>query len=67
MARRTAGLAQQPHLVLKPVPRAVWARLAGGSKPAVLETGATIAVPLFIENGEVIKIDTRTDNYLSRA
>jgi elongation factor P len=39
----------------------------GGSKPATLETGATINVPLFIETGEVIKIDTRTDTYLSRA
>jgi Elongation factor P, C-terminal/Elongation factor P (EF-P) OB domain len=39
----------------------------GGSKQAKLETGATINVPLFIENGELIKIDTRTDQYLSRA
>lgn len=39
----------------------------GGSKPAKLETGATISVPLFIENGERIKIDTRTDQYLNRA
>eukprot|EP00775_Hariotina_reticulata_P003323 gene3323-3600_t len=38
----------------------------GGSKAAVLETGATINVPLFINNGEVIKIDTRTDSYLNR-
>lgn len=39
----------------------------GGSKVAKLETGATISVPLFINTGEVIKIDTRTDQYLSRA
>lgn len=38
----------------------------GGSKPATLETGATIQVPLFINPGEIIKIDTRTENYLSR-
>jgi len=38
----------------------------GGSKPATLETGAVISVPLFIEEGEVIKIDTRTGSYLSR-
>ncbi len=37
------------------------------SKPATLETGAEIEVPLFIEKGEVIKIDTRTGEYLSRA
>jgi hypothetical protein len=39
---------------------------AGGSKPATLETGATIYVPLFINNGDKLKIDTRTDSYLSR-
>ena len=39
----------------------------GGSKVATLETGATITVPLFINAGELIKIDTRTDTYLSRA
>lgn len=39
----------------------------GGSKVAVLETGASIQVPLFINNGELIKIDTRTEQYLSRA
>ncbi|MCD7935044.1 MAG: elongation factor P, partial [Oscillospiraceae bacterium] len=37
------------------------------TKPATLETGAEIKVPLFIEKGEVIKIDTRTGEYLSRA
>jgi elongation factor P len=39
----------------------------GGSKPATLETGAVVRVPLFIQTGEVIKIDTRTGTYLSRA
>jgi elongation factor P len=39
----------------------------GGSKIATLETGATIQVPLFINTGEIIKIDTRTEQYLSRA
>ena len=37
------------------------------TKPATLETGAEIKVPLFIERGEVIKIDTRTGDYLGRA
>lgn len=36
-------------------------------KPAVVETGATVKVPLFIDNGEKIKIDTRTGEYLERA
>lgn len=37
------------------------------TKPATLETGAEVKVPLFIESGEIIKIDTRTGEYLSRA
>ncbi len=37
------------------------------TKPAILETGAEIKVPLFIEEGEMIQIDTRTGEYLSRA
>jgi len=39
----------------------------GGSKPATLATGATVRVPLFIEQGEILKIDTRTGDYVSRA
>lgn len=39
----------------------------GASKPATVETGAVVQVPLFIEQGERIKIDTRTGEYLSRA
>lgn len=39
----------------------------GGSKPATLETGAVVRVPLFIQTGEVIRIDTRTGEYVSRA
>ncbi len=38
----------------------------GASKPATLETGAEIKVPLFVEIGDVIKIDTRTGEYLER-
>jgi elongation factor P len=37
------------------------------TKPAIVETGAQVYVPLFVENGEKIKIDTRTGEYLSRA
>jgi elongation factor P len=39
----------------------------GGSKTATLETGAVIRVPLFINEGDVLKIDTRTGEYVSRA
>jgi elongation factor P len=38
----------------------------GGTKPAIVETGAQVMVPLFITIGERIKIDTRTDSYLGR-
>ena len=38
----------------------------GGSKPATLETGVVVQVPLFIDQGERIKVDTRTAEYLSR-
>ncbi len=38
----------------------------GGSKSAKLETGATITVPLFVEIGDVLKIDTRTSRYIER-
>jgi elongation factor P len=39
---------------------------SGGSKPATLETGAVVSVPLFINVGERIRVDTRTDSYLDR-
>ena len=41
-------------------------RSSGGTKPATLETGAEIQVPLFIEIGNVVRIDTRTGEYQSR-
>ena len=40
---------------------------AGGPKPAVIETGTTVQVPVFITEGEKIRIDTRTGKYLERA
>ena len=39
----------------------------GGTKPATLETGLSINVPLFVSEGETVKVDTRTGEYLSRA
>src|SRR5215467_2451349 len=42
-------------------------RSTGGTKPATVETGATVQVPLFIANGEKIKVDTRHGRYLGRA
>lgn len=38
----------------------------GGGKPAKLETGAVVRVPLFVQQGEIIKVDTRTGEYLAR-
>jgi elongation factor P len=42
-------------------------RSTGGNKPATVQTGATVMVPLFISNGEKIKVDTRDGRYLGRA
>lgn len=42
-------------------------RQSAGTKPATLETGTTVQVPLFIESGEVVRIDTRTGQYVTRA
>jgi elongation factor P len=39
---------------------------AGGTKPATLESGATVQVPLFINEGDRVKVDTRTGNYIER-
>jgi elongation factor P len=41
-------------------------RSTGGTKPATLETGYQIAVPLFLEQGTKVKVDTRTGDYLGR-
>lgn len=39
---------------------------SGGSKPAVMETGATVNVPLFINEGDILRIDTRDGHYIER-
>jgi elongation factor P len=41
-------------------------RVSGAMKPATLETGATVQVPLFVGQGDRVKVDTRTGQYLSR-
>jgi elongation factor P len=38
----------------------------GGAKPATLETGATVQVPLFVKTDDVIRVDTRTNTYIER-
>jgi elongation factor P len=42
-------------------------RVSGARKPATMETGLVVQVPLFIETGETLKVDTRTGEYLARA
>jgi elongation factor P len=42
-------------------------RVAGARKPATLETGLVVQVPLFVEPGDAVKVDTRTGEYLARA
>jgi len=59
-----------PHIDLKVIETDPGLRgdtATGGQKPAKLETGAVVRVPLFINEGEVLRIDTRTGEYVSRA
>ena len=63
-------LVQSPHTVTLRVTRTDPGlrgdTSSGGSKPAVLETGASVRVPLFIHEGELIKVNTRTSEYVAR-
>jgi elongation factor P len=59
-----------PHIELKVIETDPGLRgdtATGGQKPAKLETGAVVRVPLFINEGEVVRVDTRTGEYISRA
>lgn len=58
------------HVELKIVETDPGARgdtVTGGQKPAKLETGAVVRVPLFLSEGEVVRVDTRSGEYISRA
>jgi elongation factor P len=66
---RTIGVEIQNFVSLKIVstePGAKGDTAQNATKPAVLETGYTIQVPLFVEEGEMVKIDTRTGQYMER-
>lgn len=52
--------------VVETVPGVRGDTATGGQKPAKVETGATVNVPLFINEGDIIKVDTRTGSYLER-
>jgi len=53
--------------VIETPPWEKWDTATGGKKPATLSTGLVIQVPLFIKEGDIIKVDTRTKDYVSRA
>lgn len=58
------------HVILKVVETDPGIRgdtATGGTKPATLETGAVVRVPLFLQTGELIRVDTRNGTYVSRA
>jgi elongation factor P len=55
------------HESVPPEPGLQGDRSTGGNKPATVQTGATVQVPLFITTGEKIKVDTRDGRYLGRA
>ncbi|MCX6640193.1 MAG: elongation factor P [bacterium] len=52
--------------IIKTDPGAKGDTVSGSGKPAVLETGAMVMVPFFVEEGELIRVDTRTNTYLER-
>lgn len=52
--------------VIETVPGVKGNTASGGSKPASVESGATVNVPLFINEGDIIKVDTRTGEYIER-
>ena len=67
---RIIGVDIPAHVVLEVVdtpPSEKGNTAQGGTKPATLETGAVVNVPFFISNGDLIRVDTRTNEYLDRA
>ena len=66
---RIIGVDIPPHVELEVVdtpPSEKGNTAQGGTKPATLETGAVVNVPFFISNGDMIRVDTRTNEYLDR-
>lgn len=66
---RVLGVEVPPHVeltVVKTEPGFKGDTATGATKPAVLETGAEVQVPLFVEEGDVLQVDTRTGEYLRR-
>jgi len=66
---RIIGVDIPPHVVLEVTdtpPSEKGNTAQGGTKPATLETGAVVNVPFFISNGDRIRVDTRTNEYLDR-
>jgi elongation factor P len=63
-------LVELPHFVeltvVRTDPSSRGDTATGGTKPATLETGAVVQVPLFLEEGDVIRVDRREDKYLTR-
>lgn len=67
---RIIGVDIPAHVVLEVIdtpPSEKGNTAQGGTKPATLETGAVVNVPFFISNGDLIRVDTRTNEYLDRA
>jgi len=65
-ARDQRGAASVELVIQHTDPGVQGDRSTGGTKPATLETGAEIQVPLFVSTGEKVKVDTRDGRYLGR-
>ena len=66
---RAIGVTLPNFMELKVIKADPWAKgdtATGGTKPAILETGFQVQVPPFVEEGEILKIDTRTKEYVER-
>ena len=66
---KVIGVDIPPHVELEVVdtpPSEKGNTSQGGTKPATLETGAVVNVPFFVANGDIIRVDTRTNEYLDR-
>ena len=67
MAHSRCRTDDQREMLADFVPRGGFPAVTAGTKPATVETGITVQVPMFINTGDIIKVDTRDGSYIERA